>query len=630
MQIEVNGYILEVPDDYNDDQIDNAITEFTSEMSTEPVVDTGTVTRGGEHAAKPDELYYGATDEDVTGLPSLPTAAQEAAPQTDVTGLPEIDTSYKPITLGERVGAWWNDTELRDPGVNPYEGMTPAQILEAEGGDAETVGSLNQLATDEFAIDEERKIGADSVIRQRALELVERNPDMTFAEANEKAKRDYKGERAEAGVLAASMAMPLGGSLIRAAGIGALGSAAAGATGNVVAGRDVTEDLGGDVLLGGGAGAAGRLVGKGIGYVADRATRKATGMAPKSLEELNAMGAEAGPRYDAFRKSQEIHRADLQARMARGELTPAQAQAEFASRNDETWAALMQRNFDESKVAPADIIAASAKADELTQTPGLRSGTGTIREQVDNPALRQMLDDAGVLGIERLPTGAARHVVNKPTQELIGLRSPGLYRDRSTAVVKESQRLFSEADDLIKMNPGEKVLAGMAKDLKQAASKLGKGETKEANVHLKDVNKAFQQRGVELSQESAEAINNLKAQLQTLRKVKTGGVETNALINMAKTFAPSIALGGYGGYGEGGSWEKALSGAAIGALGRGAVSKISSKMVASRLAEVKKALGGKYKVDAETSALLEAGMDVGTVIAHVVMRNLFNEGKSME
>lgn len=243
---------------------------------------------------KPWEKYGSVQEVDVeqTGVEQAPMKpwdkySQEQEQLAVEREAPQIDTSYKPITLGERASAWWNDEELRDPGVNKYEGMTPNQILEQEGGSTDNIATPTGGGADAYALENEKQ-GAESVIQRRTQELLQSNPDMTYREASAKARDSYQGDVAEVGTdvalslvgggalgLAARAGKAVGfaapavvsgraaqfaansprlANAAKYAGIGATDAITAGTVGNLVAGRDATEGWGTDAALGGSVG----------------------------------------------------------------------------------------------------------------------------------------------------------------------------------------------------------------------------------------------------------------------------------------------------------------------------------------------------------------------------------------
>lgn len=628
MQIEVNDYILEVPDDYTDAQIEQTVRKFADNNNLWNNQQTQT---RPDSDIKPDEAFYGAQNEtDLTGLPSVPKTAQIGPQEPVQASQTAIDTSYRPITLGERFDAWWNDKELRDPGIDPNAGKTAQQIYEEQyGAEPESPMLSESDAITQSVIDNARQ--ADLTRKMVVRELLD-DPEWQnkpMDEIEKEAKYRVAGNALQTVALALSLKAPVRPGVIGGASSGAGYSGMselANQWGRALAGEEKTDDaIAADVIdemitgaqFGGAVGGVSKVLGEGSEWL----FRKAKDLAPKNLEELNRLGSKGSRRYEGYLKEQTLKREELQNKVINGEMTLEEASIAFKKFNDTKWKSKMMGGIEDTNINASDILAAKNKANELFSNPNLRSGTETVAEQIDNPALRKILSEVGVPIVE-----SGKMSRSKNLQEFLGLRTPGLFRDRMQAVKDETVDIFNQASALKQgigsggTKEGQKVGNKMLDEIKRAASSINKGEMADAKKALDAVNELNRTKGLALSSESQATINNLKAQLQTLRKVKATGKDTNVAIDTLKKFAPSIIGGGVGLYGSEGSWERAMALAAVGAGARGAVSKLSSKAVANRLGQVRKALGGNYKIDREAEEMIRAGHDVATVITGIVLR----------
>lgn len=676
----------------------------------------GEPTRTGVNAAQPGEAFYEA---DADGMPQVPVigakpltstvypngapeGAQEA-PQALRAPTGNIDTSYKPITLGERVSAWWNEEELRDPGVNPYEGMTAGEIAVKHGVMDTPTDAVKKPMGEQASIDA-ASTGYDSTrfVEEAADEIQRQYPSMSRQKALAQAQLEYnQGALTTVGT---ALTLPLQGTVrglaTTAYGIGALG-------------RSLAEDI--DVGRGEEGterGAASRIIdsttagikdaaltylgGKmidSLGWAATKTGEKLTGIGPKSVERINKAGARTKEAEDKFEKAldegfEDISvkadeliqdRIDLgakfQAEVDAKRMSPAQAKAQLDELLPlDEWRAPYQRELDarvesgalkpaEARklledstmddyieaanraensrlykgimevdipgvqgVSASDIITARRKADFIAETPGLKSGTKSVSDQIQSPGLARELYDAALprevdsakfLGI---PMG-------KKAQEFLGIRDPNLYKAREGGVREGANKLRNDLDALRGMSENDKFIKGVD-DLQRANDNTYLGDIAGSKESISKVNKLLGTKT--LSRNEEEVLNQVKYNIQTLNKVQgtTSKIgEGNLLMDLIQSPSLRVGLGsgalsGFssGEEGSGFNTTAALVGLVGGTAGRKTLGKMSQVGIDRKLASVRKALGGKYKVDATAREMIENGVDEAKVIAYLVLR----------
>lgn len=700
------------------------------EAST-PTVQGQNPTRTGIHAAQPGEMFYEA---DADGMPQVPvvgskpltsTVYPEGAPQAPSAPIsaqeaPQaispadgtIDTSYKPITIGERLGAWWNDEELRDPGVNPYPGMSPAQILAHEKGT--DVADVMPQGTSQF----ETVAGGPSreqIIQEKADAFMAKHPDASPRRAMAEAKLEYNQELITTGAMIATL--PYSGSLTALsmlAGATAIGGRGTAEVIDAYSDEGTGRSVGDRIIDTGVAGATDAGItmvgGKAINIIADGVqgvVRYAKGIAPNRVKSLNEAGVETNSTQEEYftksdelrtkvsdeasefevlhdnaasgldemvdagmltraeadarleelvptKKWREAYQEQLDRRVVAKEITPQEARvmmdgsklsdweaAMFNKGNDELYNATMGKELTSMRGSTAaDIIAARRKADVMGDTPGLKSGVKSVSDQIDNPIIKRELLDAA-LAREVDAASFAGIPIGQTGQELLGIRDPNLYRARKGGVKEATDNLNKQIDSLF--SDGSNIPTPEAfkikKNLRDANAATAVNDVDASKKAIKEVNSTLRNKKFNLTNKEESVLDTLKANIQTLNKINTkaGKLDgSNFISDIITSPALRVGLGsgavsGFTGgeEGTGFNWQTALLGTAVGAAARKGMGKISQVQIDNRLGQVRKALGGKYKIDEEARQLIEDGHDVAKVIAYVVMKTDVAGGEQM-
>lgn len=625
MKIEVNGYVLEVPDDFNDEQIGKAVDEFAGEMGFTPE----------------------SQDTEVDGMPTLPTVQTPAEPTPHT----QLDTGW----LGRKLGM--------DVAVPTEEAVKIDKTPEQVAADLRQANpAMTQDDAMAKALTQHRQVAAKDAINLGAMMIPGAKPL----------------QLATAGLFAG------GGGEVASQAIETFTDPNAPDRSLTDRASDVVWEGGKDAAINVTAGVVG---GKVVNKLEDT-YRWIKGLAPKGMDDLSRAGNEASEKIDAYRseyskikageaetmakqdmiygKQKATYDADvaeLPAReaayaaevarvremVAMGTLTRRQAdaviaeiptpkvpvepvKADFEPLYGKTHDAFESKYLDDTLesipgVTARDIFDAEAKAAALGGE--FKVGTGTLSEQVDNftlsqelrkQALPRELDDAKAFGF--IP-------MSKKMQEVTGLRDPDLYRVRDKAVKSE---LGSVMDKLAEMRKGSSSkLDSVLDDLEGATAKVFQGSSKEADVLL---NSAKSKTTNRLDLEENSAANAVRRQIDALSKIKTNATsssraESDSLLTALSKSAAGGAVGGsiYGFQNEGQTQASdvvisAIVGAALGAGARKTAGKISQSGINNRREQVKAALGGKYKIDDTALQMIENGADIGKVITYIVIADM--------
>lgn len=622
MKIEVNGYVLEVPDDFNDEQISQAVDEFAGEMGFTPE----------------------SQDKEVDGMPTLPTVQEPVSPTPSHT---QLDSGWLGNKLGMNVSIPTEEASKID--------KTPEQVA------VELRNSNPGMTEDEAmakALTKHRQEAATTAINTTAMMIPGAKPLQLAA----------------AGLLAG------GGSEVASQTIETLTDPNAKGRSLTDRASDVLWEGGKDAAINVVAGKVGEKV---VGGLEDT-YRWIKGLAPKGMDDLSRAGNEAAEKVDAYRgeyanikggeaetvakqeaiyaKQKSVYDADvaeLPAReaayaaevarvremVAMGTLTRRQADAVIAEiptpkvpvepvRADydrlygEVHEGLEAKYLDDTLesmpgVTARDIFDAETKA--TTLGGDFKVGTGTLSEQIDNftlsqevrkQALGRELDDAKAFGF--IP-------MSKKIQEVTGLRDPDLYRVRDKAVKSELTNIM---DELASTRQGSSSkLDTVLDDLEEATAKVFQGSSKEADTLLKSA-KTKTDRKLDL--EENKAAHALRRQIEALNKIKTKSSSSNAAatdtllssaLKMSGSGAVGMGLYDFASEGKVDATNIAMAGL-LGFAGRKTMGKMSQSGINKRREQVKAALGGKYKIDEVARQMIESGADIGKVITYIVMADM--------
>lgn len=653
MKIEVNGYVLEVPDDFNDEQIGAAVDEFAGEMGFTPE----------------------SQDKEVDGMPIIPTVEPQAPVETDP--YTQLDTGW----LGKMLGA---DVAIPTEEAAQID-RTPEQVA------ADMVALNPDMSPDDAmakALTQHRQAAAKNAINLSAAMIPGAKPVQ----------------------LALSGLAAGGGGEVASQAIEAL-------TDPNAPDKSITDRLsnvlwegGKDAAINVVAGKAGEKIVGGL----ENTYRWLKGMAPKGMDDLSRAGSETAKKVDDYRKEYDLVKggeaenlqkqemiyakqkaaydedvSTLPAREAAyvaevnrfddmvslGTLTRRQADAAIAEIpkpvapveptkldydamfnkgiHDDLEAKYLDSSLESMEgVTARNIYDAEAKASTLLgreedtflnrvldktldippTTGGFKVGTTTLSEQVDNFNLSQQirnqslareLDDAKALGF--IP-------MSKKMQEAIGLRDPDLYRVRDKAVKSELSNIYDDLKNV--RQEASPQLQTVLADLEEATSKVFEGNSKEAASFLKSA-KSKTDRNLDLGEN--KAAHSLRRQIESLSKIKTKATSSSSSSDADSILSSALKFGGAGVVGTGlydfssegkiDAGNLAIAGA-LGFVGRKAAGKISTTGIDRRMNQVKKALGGKYKIDEVARQMIESGSDMGKVIAYIVLADMReNENK---
>lgn len=501
------------------------------------------------------------------------------------------------------------DAYTADGGINTqsdfWKGKSAIQIYEeAYGRSGYGVNTFQpeSQAVSGMTENVDQKIDAETWIKNRADEFLRDNMDMTRREAMKKAEDAYEGEVVDIGTeLAMSLAAPA--RLYRTAkGAAATTGVIAGtstAAGNLVAGRDVSENVVQNASIGALVGAGGKQLEN-----AFAGTR-----APKSIKDLNALGQEAAAMRQEY---------DLAVKKMREQasLTPGSNPTALKKQADELFENMMRAPLPSNKnVTANDVETAMKKATVIADNPKLLSGTSDVSKQIDNPELRKLLDSAA-LSIEKGGT------IKRSVLEIVGAKTPGLQRKRSDAIAERSAELFNDiglyADNGSFISPS---VHTALEELKKAATLTGKLDFDSSKKAISNVNKILDKNAGQFGVTEQKLINNIKNELQTLNKINVKAGDTNPYLD---AFKSSVALLGptIGGVVGGGTLGASAAVGAGAYAGKRALSNYSNKVIGDRVQLVKQALGGKASLDERALQMIEDNMAIGDVIAYIALKDI--------
>lgn len=490
---------------------------------------------------------------------------------------------------------------LRDPFREGYEDLKEAK--------ANHPGVISQSEAMSLPVlEKEYEVALQPWMEQRVVELLENNPEMDYKEAERQARLEQAGEAAELATSAAltvgSFALP-GAALAtvpRIAALGAAESALTGVAGNAAAERDLDEGIAEDVMLGAVLGAGSKKIVDSVTGLSKLGSRLIGNAAPKDVKELNEVG----------KKAEEMIQKELD---KVGYLTS---------------------YFKKKEVVPGvtvgDVLVAKNKADSLVgiNEKGAKVGSQTLAEQIDNEVVSKMImDSRGKM--EKLSSASSKNL-GKIVTEVVGLRSVGLDKSRKEAIDQVGKEFSNEIKTIKKealksaeKNPIKSGVRNMP--LKEVEEQLDKSYDPLFKA-IEAVRKGDTASSKKFADEALSIIKELRLdnrlrsdvidtaqKIKTLRKVAEKVPTSSEKEDLIKQIAaPAI-----------GALMGDISGGLAGAALRGGVAKAVTSTSATRLKQVKKALGGKYELDSKAIKMIEDGADIGKIVSYVVMKGMKDE-----